>query len=87
LKSIFISCSIRELDKKWYGGCSLSTVVFESGALLVTMIESEKVDLEGGFEISVSHWDGEMSFPGYSVSVIPGRDNLIRLVKVKKAPE
>jgi hypothetical protein len=56
-------------------------VIFDSGASLLPMIETKKVDLEGDFDICVVEWDGIMTFPGYSVSIIPGADNLIRLVK------
>jgi hypothetical protein len=45
------------------------------------MIEGGEVDLNSTFDICVCEWDGLMSFPGYSASVIPGVDNSVRLVK------
>jgi hypothetical protein len=45
------------------------------------MMESNEIDLEGKFDIYIVDWDGVMSLGGYSVSVIPGPDNSVRLVK------
>jgi hypothetical protein len=60
---------------------SLERVTFESGASLQRTIEDGKVDLEGKFAIFVVNWDDVMSFRGYSVSVIPGTDHLVQLLK------
>jgi hypothetical protein len=45
------------------------------------MVERGTVDLPGTFEICVVDWNGVMGFPGYAVSIIPGDDHLVRLVK------
>jgi hypothetical protein len=45
------------------------------------MIEHEEVDLNGHFDIFVSGWDGVMSFPEYSVSILPDVGDLVQLVK------
>jgi hypothetical protein len=68
---LYISESIRNLEKDWYEGSLLVTVLFESGASARTMIASGEVDLEGHFAIYLRRWDGAMDFPGYSVSIIP----------------
>jgi hypothetical protein len=47
------------------------------------MMERGEVDLEGNFDIYLIQWNGVMRFPGYSVSIVPGGDNPIRLVKTK----
>jgi hypothetical protein len=56
-------------------------VTFESGASLATIIEGGDADLTCNIEIEICHWDGILRFRGYSVSIIPGINNLIRLVK------
>jgi hypothetical protein len=47
----------------------------------MTMIEADQVDLQGAFDLSVVGWDGVTCFRGYSVSVIPGVDDYVRLGK------
>jgi hypothetical protein len=81
LKSISIPQSIRALDEDWYVGSSLSRVIFESGASLQAMIEGREIDLNGLFDVCVFDCDGVLSFPGYSVSIIPDVDNHVELVK------
>jgi hypothetical protein len=49
------------------------------------MIERGQVDLHGKFLIGISDWDRMMNLPGYSVSIIPGVDNPVRLATVKAA--
>jgi hypothetical protein len=56
-------------------------VIFDSAASLWTMISKGQADLGGNFDISVVGWDGVLSFRGYSVCIIPGVDNSVRLVK------
>jgi hypothetical protein len=48
------------------------------------MIEIGQVDLKGAFRIEVREWDGIMLFPGYAVSIIPGVDNSVLLVRKSK---
>jgi hypothetical protein len=55
-------------------------VVFESGGSLQTMIEHGEVDLNGNFDIFVCGWDPAMSFPGYSVSIVPVLEGVVHLV-------
>jgi hypothetical protein len=45
------------------------------------MIDRGEADLGFDFAIDICQWDGRMTFPGYSVSTIPGDDNSVRLVK------
>jgi hypothetical protein len=45
------------------------------------MIEVSEVDLGFDFDIDIYGWDGVMEFPGYSISIIPGVDNSVRLVR------
>jgi hypothetical protein len=45
------------------------------------MIQAGKVHLEGTFAVCLAGRDGVMSFPDFSVSMIPGVDTLVRLVK------
>jgi hypothetical protein len=47
------------------------------------MLEGGEVDLAGTLDVYLIEWDGVMSFPGYSVSIIPGLDNYARLVKTE----
>jgi hypothetical protein len=56
-------------------------VIFESGGSLLAMIEARTVELDGTFDIFLGEWDGVMSFPGYSVSIVPGVDDLFQLMK------
>jgi hypothetical protein len=81
LKFIRIPQSIRWLQKDWYGTSSLLSVTFESGASLLRMIEDGTVDLKDAFGITIGQWDAAKSFPGYSISIVPGVDNLVQLVK------
>jgi hypothetical protein len=81
LKSLCIPQSIQALEENWYRWSSLSCVVFESGASLLTMIEKHEADLNFDFDIVIREWDGAMSFPGYSVSIIPSVDNSVRLLR------
>jgi hypothetical protein len=81
LKSICIPQSIRVLENDWYSGSSLNKVLFESGESLQRMIQDETVDLNFDFEVEICDWDSVMIFPGYSVSIIPGADNSVRLMK------
>jgi hypothetical protein len=41
--------------------------------------------LQGRFDIGISDWDRMMNLPGYSVSIIPGVDNPVRMATVKAA--
>jgi hypothetical protein len=45
------------------------------------MIRCGQVDLHGKFAIFVVGWDGVMSFAGYSVSILPGVEDLVQLLK------
>jgi hypothetical protein len=81
LTSICIPQGIQQLEFHWSVGSSLAIVVFESSGSLQAMIEQERVDLEGHFDIVLVDWDGVLSFPGYSVCTIPGVDDSVRLVK------
>jgi hypothetical protein len=83
LVSICIPQSICALEEDWYAGSSLTSVIFESGASLLAMIERREVDLSGVFEVYLVDWDRVLSFPGYSVCAIPGVDNYVQLVKNK----
>jgi hypothetical protein len=69
------------LEEDWCIWSSLASVIFESAPSLQMMIGRRDVGLEGDFDIYVVEWDGVMDFPGYSVSIIPGVDNLFRLLK------
>jgi hypothetical protein len=80
LKSIYIPQSIRALEEDWYIAGSLTSVVFESGASLLAMIERKEVYLKGLFDVYLVEWDGLLSFPGYSVSIIPNVNNYVQLV-------
>jgi hypothetical protein len=84
LKSICIPQSIQVLEKDWDRESSLEKILFESGDSLQRMIEGGTVDLNLYFEIGLCEWDGIMIFPGYSVSIIPGTDNSVRLMKTEK---
>jgi hypothetical protein len=57
---------VKELGKDWACGSSLRQVVFESALSLRRMIETGKVDLSGGFEITFVDYDCSMDLPGYS---------------------
>jgi hypothetical protein len=81
LNFIRIPPSIRALNANWWEGSSLTSVVFESGRSLRTIIEHGEVDLNGNFGIYIFGWDGVMSFPGYSVSIVPGVEDFVQLVK------
>jgi hypothetical protein len=81
LKSICLPESIRALEEDWYVGSSLTRVIFESGASLQGMIERTEVDLNGIFDVYVAGWDGFLSFPGYSVSILPDVDKYFQLMK------
>jgi hypothetical protein len=59
----------------------LVSVIFESGASLLAMIEGAEADLNGLFDLYVVDWDGVLNFPGYSISIIPDVDNYVQLVK------
>jgi hypothetical protein len=83
MKSISLPASVLMLQKDWYIGSSLCIVVVESGKSLQIMIEGSEVDLEGDFDTYLVELDGAMIFHGFSVSVIPGVDSLVRLVKKK----
>jgi hypothetical protein len=80
LRSIRIPGSIRLLEKDWRAASSLGRVIFESGASFLAMIQAGKVDLHGYFDIYIVHWDEIVSFPGFSVVIIPSVDNSVRLV-------
>jgi hypothetical protein len=81
LKSISIPQSIRSLVKNWKHESSLSKVIFESGASLLTMIETGQVDLGGIVDIYVQRWDGVITFPGYSVCIVSHVNDSVRLLK------
>jgi hypothetical protein len=81
LKSICIPQGIQQLDKDWYVRSSLGRVIFESSVSLQTMIEGRHVDLGGRFDVCLVDWDSGMSFAGYSVSILPGVEDLVQLVK------
>jgi hypothetical protein len=72
------------LPKNWHNMSSLRSVIFESGESLLKMIEIGQLDLEGNFDIWVVQCDGVVSFPGYSVSMVPGVDNLLRLERRRR---
>jgi hypothetical protein len=59
----------------------LTNVIFESDPSLQQMIERAEVDLEGSFDICFVECDGVVSFPGYTVSIIPSVDDLFHLVR------
>jgi hypothetical protein len=81
LKSISIPQSIRALEEDWYVGSSLTSVIFESGASLLRMLEGPEADLDGLFDVYVFEWDAVLSFPGYPVSIIRDVDHYVQLVK------
>jgi hypothetical protein len=45
------------------------------------MIKKRKADLNGDFTIFIFGWDRVMSFRGYSVSILPGVEDFVELVK------
>jgi hypothetical protein len=61
----------------------LHIVIFESGESLQRLIQGGTADLSFHYEIDICHWDGVMIFPGYSVSIIPGADDSVRLIRKK----
>jgi hypothetical protein len=81
LKSIRIPASIRALEKNWHTWSSLAKVIFESDLSVQAMLGRSDADLKGRFDIYVVGGAGIMNFPGYSVSIIPGVNNSVRLVK------
>jgi hypothetical protein len=60
---------------------SLRHVTFESASSLRAMIETDKVDLRGHFDIDVVDCDCELDFPGSSVVIGPGIDHYVYLIK------
>jgi hypothetical protein len=46
------------------------------------MIETNKVDLRGGFEIKFVEYDCSLDLPGYSVETVSGVDGFVHLVKM-----
>jgi hypothetical protein len=87
LQSLRIPQLIQRLERNWFGGSSFDSVVFESAASLLTMIETGEIDLRFKFDLDVCPCDGVMKFPGYLVSIIPGVDDLVRLVKLEDVCE
>jgi hypothetical protein len=73
---------VKELGPNWALHSSLRQVVFESAVSLRIMIETDKVDLGGGFEIKFVDYDCAPDFPGYSVETVSGVDDLVHLVKM-----
>jgi hypothetical protein len=80
LKSICIGSSIRELHDDWNLDSGVESVFFESGVSLLAMMEAGTAGLKN-FRILLRAWDGVMRFPGYSISIIQGVNNLVQLVR------
>jgi hypothetical protein len=76
LTSILIPRSVKELRPDWALGSSLSQVVFESAMSLRMMIETEKVDLSGGFTIKFVEYDCTLDLAGYCVEKVSAVDDL-----------
>jgi hypothetical protein len=81
LKSICLPPSIRSLAKNGWRESSSVQLSFDSGLSLLKMIEADEVDLAGAFDIYVNEFGDIVSFPGYSVCVLPAHDTSIRLMK------
>jgi hypothetical protein len=81
LKSILIPGSITELSEDWAHDTSLARVIFESALSLRVMIETDKVDLQEGFEIEFVACDCPLDFPGYSLQTVQDAWGVFRLVK------
>jgi hypothetical protein len=77
--SILISRSIKELGKDWALHSSLQWVTFESALSLRVMMETDKVDLSGGFEIRFVDCDCPLEFPGFSVETIDDTNDLMAI--------
>jgi hypothetical protein len=61
---------VKELSQNWALGSSLHQVVFESAVSLRMMIETGKIDLNGGFEIKFVDYDCSVDLPGYTVETL-----------------
>jgi hypothetical protein len=46
------------------------------------MIETDNVDLNGGFEIKFGEYDGTPDLPGYSVETVSGVNDLVHFAKM-----
>jgi hypothetical protein len=82
LKSIVIPPSITEMRKKWAADNSFASVRFQSALSLRKMMEEDKVDLDGTYEIQFVECDCELEFPGCSAEPVPLSQNLFPLFRL-----